>query len=190
VDAILGATRALLDERGPDGLTTNHIAERAGISIGSLYRYFPDKAAVYAAIYEQDTRREAEDLSEQDWLVETAGLAEALVALIDFQLDRHRRLVERGGAFYKESHHAFSLSDALGRDDVTRRIRDVLARHRGEVRVADLEEAAYLLVRGLSAVVRRVTEERPDKLESRAFRRELVDLTLLYVTGEAGEDDG
>jgi AcrR family transcriptional regulator len=40
----------LLAERGLDGMTTNHVAQRAGVSIGSLYRYFPSKEAIVAEI--------------------------------------------------------------------------------------------------------------------------------------------
>lgn len=45
-DAILEATAHLLSEKGYAATTTNHIAERAGISIGSLYQYFPNKEAI------------------------------------------------------------------------------------------------------------------------------------------------
>jgi len=45
-NAILEATTQLLIERGYAATTTNHIAERAGISIGSLYQYFPNKEAI------------------------------------------------------------------------------------------------------------------------------------------------
>lgn len=44
------ATAATLAERGLDGTTTNHIAEQAGVSIGSLYQYFPDKQALLEAL--------------------------------------------------------------------------------------------------------------------------------------------
>jgi AcrR family transcriptional regulator len=45
-DAILEATTQILIEKGYAATTTNHIAERAGISIGSLYQYFPNKEAI------------------------------------------------------------------------------------------------------------------------------------------------
>lgn len=50
VDAVVEAATELLAERGVARLTTNEIAERAGVSIGSLYRYFPDKETIVAEI--------------------------------------------------------------------------------------------------------------------------------------------
>lgn len=50
VDEILDTTAALFAEIGYEAVTTNAVAERAGISIGSLYRYFPDKQALLRAL--------------------------------------------------------------------------------------------------------------------------------------------
>ena len=50
VNRLLDATAITLAERGLDDTTTNHIAEQAGISIGSLYQYFPDKDALVVAL--------------------------------------------------------------------------------------------------------------------------------------------
>jgi AcrR family transcriptional regulator len=48
VDAIVEAAAHLLAARGWEASTTNHIAERAGVSIGSLYKYFPNKSSILA----------------------------------------------------------------------------------------------------------------------------------------------
>ncbi len=45
-EAILEATAQLLTEKGYIATTTNHIADRTGISVGSLYQYFPNKEAI------------------------------------------------------------------------------------------------------------------------------------------------
>lgn len=57
VERLLDATAATLAERGLDNTTTNHIAERAGVSIGSLYQYFPDKQALIEALLERMGRQ-------------------------------------------------------------------------------------------------------------------------------------
>jgi AcrR family transcriptional regulator len=50
VDVILEAAACILAERGLDGFTTNHIADRAGVNISSLYQYFPNKLAILEAL--------------------------------------------------------------------------------------------------------------------------------------------
>ena len=48
--AVLGAAFQILEEDGEARLTTNLIAERAGVSIGTLYQYFEDREAILAAM--------------------------------------------------------------------------------------------------------------------------------------------
>lgn len=56
VESLVDATAAVLAERGLDHTTTNHIAEAAGVSVGSLYQYFPDKDALVEALLERMIR--------------------------------------------------------------------------------------------------------------------------------------
>ncbi|NJM72519.1 MAG: TetR/AcrR family transcriptional regulator [Scytonema sp. RU_4_4] len=60
VDAILTATARILTEEGYDKASTNRIAELAGVSIGSLYQYFPNKEALVAALAAQHTNEMVE----------------------------------------------------------------------------------------------------------------------------------
>ncbi len=53
VDGILDAADAVFLERGFDEASTNHIAVAAGTSIGSIYRFFPDKDAILVALAER-----------------------------------------------------------------------------------------------------------------------------------------
>ena len=53
VQAILEATTHILTEEGYEKANTNRIAERAGVSIGSLYQYFPNKESLLTALIEQ-----------------------------------------------------------------------------------------------------------------------------------------
>jgi AcrR family transcriptional regulator len=50
LDLILGTAAAMVAEAGVAALTTNHLAARAGIPVGSVYQYFPDKGALLTAL--------------------------------------------------------------------------------------------------------------------------------------------
>jgi AcrR family transcriptional regulator len=53
VEAIYDATIQVLLKKGADRLTTVHVAERAGVSVGTLYQYFPNKQALLFAVLER-----------------------------------------------------------------------------------------------------------------------------------------
>jgi len=53
VEAMLDAALKLLKRKGVSSITTNRIAETAGVSIGSLYQYFPNKRAIFIALHER-----------------------------------------------------------------------------------------------------------------------------------------
>lgn len=53
VEAILGATALVLEREGYDRATTRRISEVAGVSVGSLYQFFPNKESLVVALYER-----------------------------------------------------------------------------------------------------------------------------------------
>jgi AcrR family transcriptional regulator len=73
LDALLDAAAEIVDELGFERLTTQMVAERASASIGTVYRYFPDRVAVLHALRERSVRRYRERLAET---LERAELAE------------------------------------------------------------------------------------------------------------------
>ena len=58
VEVILEATTQVLDSPRDPPVTTNHIAQRAGVSIGSLYRYFKNKQGILALIVQREAARQ------------------------------------------------------------------------------------------------------------------------------------
>jgi AcrR family transcriptional regulator len=78
-EAIVEAAAQILERRGPSAFNTNEVAERAGVSIGTLYQYFPDKHAILIAA----ARRELGD---------AAPLAERQRALVRALIDMIERL--------------------------------------------------------------------------------------------------
>jgi len=64
VNAVLEAAARILERHGFEGYTTNAVAERAGVSIGSLYQYFPSKDAVTVALIEREAAGLLADIAE------------------------------------------------------------------------------------------------------------------------------
>jgi AcrR family transcriptional regulator len=83
---ILDAATEILVERGIQGLNTNIVAERAGINIGTVYHYFPDKTAILLELFRLDQQQRAVYVYEkyrelpsapdlEKWVTETFALA-------------------------------------------------------------------------------------------------------------------
>lgn len=62
IEAIFGATAQIVDNEGETALTTNRVAQVAGVSIGTLYQYFPSKEAVLLAMVERERNRVQQEL--------------------------------------------------------------------------------------------------------------------------------
>ena len=87
--ALLEAAARILETRGFDGYTTNYVAARAGVSIGSVYQYFPNKDALTLALIERETALLLEELAAiaTDSTYE-AGIGQLIRAAIRHQLRR------------------------------------------------------------------------------------------------------
>ncbi|TNB48475.1 TetR/AcrR family transcriptional regulator [Martelella lutilitoris] len=92
VDAILEAAARILERDGLAGLNTNILAEKAGVSVGSVYQYFPSKEAVVAEILRRKRaemlRGMRDVLSSAEKLTFEEAITAMLSAALSHQLDR------------------------------------------------------------------------------------------------------
>lgn len=87
VEAILQAATRVLSENALTGFNTNRVAEVAGISVGSLYQYFPNKNALVAALIERAQGALAEAIEQSTKQTRGQPLVEVLSALVDIAID-------------------------------------------------------------------------------------------------------
>lgn len=93
-DALVEACSRLLPELGYEKLTTQAVAEKAGVGIGSLYEYFPGKDAIIAVVVERMVERVMTTLgNDLQTIVEQAGSVEAWMARIYEVIDAERALI-------------------------------------------------------------------------------------------------
>lgn len=185
VDAILRATAHILRTTGWDTCNTNAVARRAGVSIGSLYQYFPSKEALVAALAEEHANRglgvlmEAVTAAPQENL-SLEGLVRhyirAMVALHAVDPKLHRVLVEqvprlRGG--FDVVRRVSQQSAAL--------VRAWLETQRKHIRVVDLDVATFMLVTAVESVAHLQVLDRPAQLDQDALVEELSQLVLGYL---------
>jgi len=89
VAAVLDAVVRILKRDGLEGVTTNRIAEVAGVSIGSLYQYFPDKRAIFAALHDRHSDQMGRLVESTMLEHATAPLEKLVRALVEALIEAH-----------------------------------------------------------------------------------------------------
>ncbi|AHH93410.1 TetR family transcriptional regulator [Kutzneria viridogrisea] len=90
VERMLEACAALIEEVGYDGVTTTLIAERAGVAVGSLYQFFPDKRAVVQALTLRNLERFMAVVVQRFESTELDHWWDAVDSMFDVYVEMHR----------------------------------------------------------------------------------------------------
>jgi AcrR family transcriptional regulator len=183
VDVILQATARVLGRHGYAGTNTNLIAQTAGVSVGSIYQYFPNKEALVAALRDRHSR----DMHAlfQDVLVRKAhkrlddGVAALVHALLAAHLDQAGVHAVLEGEF---QFHDRNGDDASADQDIHRLLRGWLNRHRAETTVRNLDLAARVVLDTVVSLVHSAVIEPPPGAHATELEAEIVALVLGYLT--------
>lgn len=180
--SLLDATAAILVRHGYEGLSTNRVAEEAGVSVGSLYQYFPNKESLVAALIERWSDSVMKTLSDQFLAVREESIEAAVEALVQATLDTSRINVKLHRILLQQVPHV-QASPAL--TAFHRRMIDIVSSwldlHRDKLEVTDVHMAAELLVIALSGLSDHALLDRPELLDSTVFVRHLCRLVLGYL---------
>jgi len=182
-ERILTAAAHVFAEHGYAAGTTNRIAERARISIGSLYQYFPNKDAILAELVVRHIDRGP--WTEADELELSAGnLAATVRALVRDAIDNHGDDPRLLKIMIEEAPFSQKLRDTFDRHARMRvgQVRDLLARH-PDVDVRDLGTAADLITFTVEVNTHRAMAE-PGLLPVEKLENELVDMVTRYLRGD------
>src|SRR5512142_1252825 len=149
VEYLLAAAAQVFEEHGYAGGTTNRIAERAGVSIGTLYQYFPSKEAIAVALLERHVIDTDHHLHE--WVghmvAEQHGLRAALHDYVAGMLEMHSGRPRLQHILLEETPLPERVHRALLEMErqATRAVADVLGSRLG-VPHPQLERAAFIVV--------------------------------------------
>jgi AcrR family transcriptional regulator len=182
VDALLEATARILIKEGFDKASTNRIAEVAGVSVGSLYQYFPCKEALVAALIDrhnsqimQAVRGELAEAVHQPLAQGIRKLVAVAVKAHRIDPGLHRVLAEQIPRVGRLKHAAtFNLENyAL--------FKAYLESRRSEIRAMDLELASFVCVTSIEALTHTAVLHR--KLVSDSATQALIDQATRLVLG-------
>ena len=153
VDALLEATARILVREGFDKASTNRIAEVAGVSVGSLYQYFPSKEALVAALIDRHNRQVMQAI--QGELAEALKLSmeEAVRRLVSIAVKAHRIDPKLHRALTEQIPRVGRLENVefFNRQYYVL-FENYLKSRRGELSVTDLGLAAFVCVTSIEAL--------------------------------------
>ncbi len=185
VDAILDAAARVFSQRGYAGGTTNHIAAAAGVSVGSLYDYFPNKDAILVALVERQLATMVDRV--QDHLRsarESAGSLEGLLRrFVVAMLSVHETQPDLYHAVSAEAPHPPELhACVLQMEESLAHALEVLLLESDEVALADSDTAAHLVVQTSEALTHRFVHQGIHDVTRERFIDEAVRLLHAYLT--------
>jgi len=182
VDALVEATARILVKEGFDKASTNRIAETAGVSIGSLYQYFPGKDALVAAVIDRHT----EDLMQvvRDTLAEVIELPleRAVRRIVSVAVEAHRV----DPKLHRVVAEQIPRSGGENVEVFNRRyfgfFRSYLEAHKAEIRRIDLDLAAFVCVTSIEAVTHNAVLNHPELLSDEGVEALVEEASRLVVT--------
>ena len=187
VDTILQATARVLATHGYAGPNTNLIAETAGVSVGSLYQYFPNKNALIAALHQRHDNQMLDVIDDVLNSNPAATLQERVAAIVQAML--HAHLLEP--ALHRVLEREFPLFDtprehSLADQDIHRRMRHLLELHRAEIAQQDRDLATYVVLRIMESLVHAAALEPPAGFSTGQLEQAVVDAVMGYLATPGG----
>jgi AcrR family transcriptional regulator len=179
VEALLEATADILVRHGYGKLTTNRIAERAGVNVASLYQYFPGKEAIVAELRRRHGAEQRAAVRKA--LREGPGqdLESTLRALVSMGVAAHADAAELHRVFTEEL-PALRVADVSAVDSSTfDEFRAFLRSSAADT--LDTELAMWMVATIAGAVIHRAAVERPDDLKRGVIAEELTTVLCRYL---------
>jgi AcrR family transcriptional regulator len=182
VETILKATARVLIKDGFDGLTTNAVAAAAGVSIGSLYQYYPNKEALVAALLDQHMEEMTSSVLVELTRVAKQPIAEAARGVVELTIRAHAIDPRLHQVLTEQVPRVGKLAKLRELDAFSHRmIAGLLAARRDEIDIRDPDLAAFVLVSAIEAIVHRAALLYPQMLRDPRLIDEATRMVTRYL---------
>jgi len=181
IDAIFEATVQVLLANGLEAITTRQIADRAGVSVGSLYQYFPNKRALMAAVVRRHVGQVVDATIEACRSAHGKVLAEMCATMMSAFVRAKTRKPEVSRALYLPS--AAVNADAIVREESIRcaqAVQDMLSTAR-DAEFAQVAVVSRVLVGSIVGPTRAVIEAGGGRPEFERLETHLIALAVGYL---------
>lgn len=180
VEAILSATAHILTENGYNQLTTNRVAERAGVSIGSLYQYFPNKEALIFALAEQHANEMVQLAKQHLEGLSDRTIPEVLRQIIKAALAAHAVNPKLHRVLHEQIPHS-EVMKRLDQAKIENLLQSFLAQRSDQLRPKNLELAVFMVERTIRALIHGAMIDHPDLLKTGELEQELTLMLSAYL---------
>jgi AcrR family transcriptional regulator len=181
VEAILDAVVRVLKRKGVAAITTNHVAEVAGVSIGSVYQYFPDRRAIFVALHQRHI--EEIDRMVESTLIEHAAtpLDELMGAMVEAMIDAHTADPELYDLLLTEvPHRADGTHDFATRLHGAFRLAISSRAHELKKR-RDLDKIVFIVTHMVESLAHGAVLHRPSSVSLEEAKSEIVRAVIAYL---------
>jgi AcrR family transcriptional regulator len=183
-DAIVEACTGLLAERGYARTTTNHIADRAGVNIASLYEYFPGKDAIVAQVAERMVERILARLARGAERVMEGGEERAVRTWIELILDTVTREKKLLAVFLYQVPYTSQLEPIRTSGRRVLEFSQQIREHAGGfVRSDFTTPQLHLLVNLVTSTIMQLVFDPPEDVSRRALLDELIARAEEWIRG-------
>ena len=184
VEAILIAAAHILEKEGFEAATTNRVAVKAGVSIGSLYQYFPNKESLVRALNDRHTREILDLLRKRFVEVREAPLEDSVKAIVQAMVEVHRVNPALHRVLVNIVPSIGGLAETrVVEDAATALLAEFLRARAAELRPLNPNLAAFMLVHAVEALTHAAVLERPELLKGDVFVNEASRMILGYLRG-------
>jgi AcrR family transcriptional regulator len=183
VDALLRATARILVKEGYDRASTNKIAALAGVSVGSLYQYFPSKEALVAALMRQHVEELAQLLRSSFPRLIGLPLGQAVRHVVRLMIEAHAVDPKLHRVLAEQVPRMGELArvEAIT-EEIMAMTLALLQHRRHELAVHDLELASFVVVSMVESLTHNAVILRPDLL-GEPFECEVAAAVTRYLVG-------